>query len=54
MVKYIDLRECYNKEVSEVGGKAKWLGKLNTVEGINVPRGICIPTEYYKKFKYKY
>ena len=50
MVKYIDLRECYNKEVSEVGGKAKWIGKLNKVQGINVPRGICIPTEYYKKF----
>ena len=37
----------YNKDL--VGGKAKSLGKLIS-QGLNVPKGICIPTNVYTSF----
>lgn len=49
-MKFVNLKECYNKNIVEIGGKAKWLGKLKKIKEIQVPDGICIETKYYKNF----
>ena len=47
---FMRLDDCHEKEINEVGGKAKWLGKLMQIDDINVPVGFCISTIYYETF----
>lgn len=40
----------YSTEHSSLGGKAKSLSALQQIPSINVPKWICIETEYFKQF----
>lgn len=44
------IKECANKDIKHVGGKAKWIGKLSEIEGINIPMGICVGCDCFQSF----
>lgn len=50
MKKYVlSFSEMNNTNLPEVGGKGANLGELSKIEGIQVPEGICVTTEAYKR-----
>jgi len=50
MKKYIlSFEEINGSSLPEVGGKGANLGELSKIEGIQVPKGICVTTEVYKR-----
>ncbi|MGY6500981.1 MAG: phosphoenolpyruvate synthase [Acidimicrobiales bacterium] len=44
----LDLHEIDRAQVELAGGKAAQLGELTRIEGITVPRGVCVTTEVYR------
>ncbi len=49
---FYDLKGCNTYSLQEIGGKAKWIGKMddNCFNQYVIPKGICIKTGYFEKF----
>jgi rifampicin phosphotransferase len=45
----LDLQEIDQTHVAVVGGKGALLGELWRIEGIPVPRGLCVTTDAFRR-----
>ena len=45
----LDFQEIDHTHVAVVGGKGAHLGELSRIQGIPVPRGLCVTTDAFQR-----